>query len=97
MSEKVKMAGPKLKDKPHFFINQQYPMEIADRRNELFPKMRALRAKERHVKLVNDQLFVDRELVNLRPGPPFHHNFSNRPPPPHNTGPNIPPVQDIYR
>lgn len=92
--EKVKMAGPKLKDKPQFSINQQYPMEIADRRKELFPRMRALRAEGRHVKLVNDQLFVDRELVNPRPGPPFHHN--NRPPPPRNTGPNIPPVQNVY-
>lgn len=92
--EKVKMAGPKLKDKPQFSINQQYPMEIADRRKELFPRMRALRAEGRHVKLVNDQLFVDRELVNPRPGPPFHHN--NRPPPPRNTGPNIPPVQHVY-
>jgi len=95
--EKVKMSGPKLKDKPQFSINQQYPIEIADRRKELFPRMRALRAEGRHVKLVNDQLFVDRELVNPRPGPPFHHNFNNRPPPPLNTGPNIPPVQDVYR
>jgi len=39
--EKVK----KLKDKPQFSINQQYPMEIVDRRRELFPKMRALRAE----------------------------------------------------
>ena len=95
--EKMKMAGPKLKEKPQFFINQQYPMEIADRRMELFPKIRALRAEGRHVKLVNDQLFVDCELVNPRPGPTFHHNFNNRPPPPLNTGPNIPPVQDVYR
>ena len=73
------MAGPKLTDKPQFSINQQYPMEIADRRKKLFPKMRALRAKGRHVKLANDQLFVNHELVNPRPGPPFHHNFSNRP------------------
>ena len=55
----------KLKVKPQFSINQQYPMEIADRRKELFPKMRALRAEGRHVKLVNDQLFVDREHVPL--------------------------------
>jgi 4-hydroxy-3-methylbut-2-enyl diphosphate reductase IspH len=31
----------KLKVKPQFSINQQYPMEIADRRKEPFPKMRA--------------------------------------------------------
>jgi hypothetical protein len=55
----------KLKVKPQFSINQQYPMEIADWRKELFPKLRALRAEGRHVKLVNDQLFVDREHVPL--------------------------------
>jgi hypothetical protein len=32
--EKVKMAGPKLKEKSQFSIKQQYPMEIADRRKE---------------------------------------------------------------
>ena len=60
-------------------------MEIADRRKEPFPKMRALRAEGRHVKLVNDQLFVDREHVpvfittlttlhrhHLTPAPIYH-------------------------
>jgi len=81
----------KLKVKPQFSINQQYPMEIADRRKELFPKMRALRAEGRHVKLVNEQLSVDREHV------PLFITTNNRPPPPLNSGPNIPPVQDVYR
>jgi hypothetical protein len=58
------MVGPKLTDKPQFSINQHYPMEVADRRKKLFQKMRALRAKGRHVKLVNDQLFVNHEATH---------------------------------
>ncbi|CAC5372262.1 unnamed protein product [Mytilus coruscus] len=66
-------AASKLKNKPHFFIYQQYPREINDRRKKLIPKMKEFKRQRRHAKLVYDKLLVDGEVYN--------HEAHREPPP----------------
>ena len=50
---------PKLKDRPQYSVSQQYPVEISDRRKQLYPKMRELQRQGRRANIVYDILIVD--------------------------------------
>jgi hypothetical protein len=57
--ETVRKAAPKLKDRPQYSVSQQYPVEISDRRKQLYPKMRELQRQGRRANIVYDILIVD--------------------------------------
>ena len=62
--EMVFGLGPKLKGK-HFGINQQYPVEIVDRRKALLPIFKEEKKDKKEkgrVRLVADKLYIDGEL-----------------------------------
>ncbi|XP_069105844.1 uncharacterized protein [Argopecten irradians] len=45
-----------------FYINEQFPTEIEEKRRELYPKLKELRREGHRVKLVRDKLIVDGHL-----------------------------------
>ncbi|XP_021365508.1 uncharacterized protein LOC110458221 [Mizuhopecten yessoensis] len=47
-----------------FYINEQFPTEIQQRRRELGPTVRDLRGKGKNVRLVRDKLIVDGRLYD---------------------------------
>ncbi|KAK3104173.1 hypothetical protein FSP39_025034 [Pinctada imbricata] len=65
----VKNAARKLKGKP-YWITEQYPQEIEDRRRRLYPIAKAERKKSSRVSLVRDRLYVNGQLVDV-PNEPF--------------------------
>jgi hypothetical protein len=60
--EKVRRASPVLK-KRSFYINEQFPKDVGDRRKSLLPKLREARATNKKAWLSYDKLFVDGKLV----------------------------------
>ena len=55
----IKVVPESLRGKNHYKVYQQYPLDIAERRKELYPKLREYRRQERRAKIVVDQLYVD--------------------------------------
>jgi hypothetical protein len=45
-----------------FWINEQFPKEINDRRKDLIPIMKEARQKSQTVRLVKDKLFINGKL-----------------------------------
>ncbi|XP_071168016.1 uncharacterized protein [Mytilus edulis] len=76
--ERVKKVVPqKLKLKPKFTVNQQYPTEISNRRQKLLPKLKELHRRNIRASLVYDQIFVDGqpfEPAREEPRNPIHSN-----------------------
>lgn len=60
----VKRAGKYLRGK-NFGVNEQFPMEIEQRRKQLYPIMKEEKRKKSKVVLVRDRLYVNDELVRL--------------------------------
>lgn len=60
----VKRAGKHLRGKP-FGVNEQFPIEIEQRRKQLYPIMKEEKRKQSKVVLVRDRLYVNDELVRL--------------------------------
>ncbi|KAK3101321.1 hypothetical protein FSP39_002677 [Pinctada imbricata] len=58
----VKVAAKRLKGKK-FWINEQYPPEIEERRRKLYPIAKQERMKKSKVVLVRDKLYVNGKLV----------------------------------
>lgn len=58
--ERVRKVVPvKLKEKTRYTVNQQYPTEIINRRQNLYPKMKELQRRGMRASLVYDQIFVN--------------------------------------
>jgi hypothetical protein len=58
--ERVRKVVPvKLKEKTRYTVNQQYPTEIINRRQNLYPKMKELQRRGMGASLVYDQIFVN--------------------------------------
>ena len=58
--ERVRKVVPvKLKEKTRYTVNQQYPTEIINRRQNLYPKMKDLQRRGMRASLVYDQIFVN--------------------------------------
>ncbi|CAG2208234.1 unnamed protein product [Mytilus edulis] len=61
--ERVRKSVPnKLKSKPQFSVNQQYPTEISNRRKALIPKLKELQRRDKHIPL--ERYSQDRGRVN---------------------------------
>ena len=58
----LKAAPEKLKDKPNYSVNQQYPTEVVNRRRQLIPIMKEARRREQRANLVVDKLYIDGRL-----------------------------------
>jgi hypothetical protein len=54
-----KIVPVKLKEKTRYTLNQQYPTEIINRRQNLYPKMKELQRRGMRASLVYDQIFVN--------------------------------------
>ncbi|CAC5425438.1 unnamed protein product [Mytilus coruscus] len=76
--ERVKKVVPqKLKHKPRFTINQQYPTEISNRRQKLFPKLKELHRSNIRASLVYDQIIINGQPYDPtreEPYIPIHNN-----------------------
>jgi len=70
--ERVRKVVPeKLKEKTRYTVNQQYPTEIINRRQNLYPKMKELQRRGMRASLVCDQIFVNgRPYDETRDEPP---------------------------
>ena len=55
----IKAVPENLRGNNYYTVYQQYPRDIADRRKELYPKLREYRRQRRRAKIVVDQLYVD--------------------------------------
>ncbi|XP_069108221.1 uncharacterized protein [Argopecten irradians] len=69
----LKAAPEKLRNKPEYSIQLQYPTEISDRRSALYPVMKEFRRKGDRAKIVYDTLYV-----NDRPYYPPEHPRKQR-------------------
>lgn len=59
-----KNTAQKLKE-THDWVNEQFPLEIENRRKKLYPvKRQAKKDKKNHVNLVRNTLFIDGEKCN---------------------------------
>ncbi|CAG2236170.1 unnamed protein product [Mytilus edulis] len=56
---KVLEAGPKLKEKPQFGMNLQFPIEIEERRRKLYPVMKDAKRNGKRVSLIRDKLIIE--------------------------------------
>ncbi|CAG2236184.1 unnamed protein product [Mytilus edulis] len=56
---KVLEAGPKLKQKPQFGMNLQFPIEIEERRRKLYPVMKEAKRNGKRVSLIRDKLIIE--------------------------------------
>ena len=56
-----------LKSKERFYVDQQYPTEIGDRRRALFPDLKYLQRQGVRAKLVYDQIYVDGRPYERQP------------------------------
>ncbi|CAC5396630.1 unnamed protein product [Mytilus coruscus] len=76
--ERVKKVVPqKLKLKPRFTVNQQYPTEISNRRQKLFPKLKELHRRNIRASFVYDQIIVNGQPYDPtreEPHIPIHNN-----------------------
>ena len=70
--ERVRKVVPeKFKEKTRYTVNQQYPMEIINRRQNLYPKMKEIQKRGMRASLVYDQIFVNgRPYDETRDEPP---------------------------
>jgi hypothetical protein len=67
----TKTTNVKLKEKTRYTVNQQYPMEIINRRQNLYPKMKEIQKRGMRASLVYDQIFVNgRPYEETRDEPP---------------------------
>lgn len=62
--EMIRRASPALK-KTRYYINEQFPKEVADRRKALLPKLREARAADKKAWFSYDKLFIDGKQVRL--------------------------------
>ena len=60
--EHVRRLAPRRLKGSRYWINEQYPAEIEERRKKLYPVMRQARADNRRVKLVRDVLYIDGDV-----------------------------------
>ncbi|CAC5372921.1 unnamed protein product [Mytilus coruscus] len=60
----VKHAGKTLNG-THYGVNQQFPVEIEEKRRKLYPIMKAERRNRSKVVLIRDKLYVNDELVSV--------------------------------
>lgn len=79
--ERVRKSVPnKLKTKPQFSVNQQYPTEISNRRKALIPKLKELQRRGTKASLIYDQIMVDGQPYNPsrdEPPNPIHNGRGN--------------------
>ena len=61
---RVKRAGRNLRG-TSYGMNEQFPVEVEERRKKLYPIAKAERRKGKKVVLVRDKLFVENEAVDL--------------------------------
>ncbi|KAK3107397.1 hypothetical protein FSP39_002575 [Pinctada imbricata] len=57
--ELVRRQAPKTLKGTGFYVQEQFPVEVEQRRKSLFPVMRDARRRHRKVKLVRDRLYID--------------------------------------
>ena len=62
--ELVRRQSTALKGTP-FYVNEQFPKEVADKRKRLYPKMKAARAEGRKAWISFDTLYVDGRVVKV--------------------------------
>ncbi|CAC5381880.1 unnamed protein product [Mytilus coruscus] len=79
--ERVRKSVPnKLKSKPQFSVNQQYPTEISNRRKALIPKLKDFQRRGTKASLIYDQIIVDGQPYNPsreEPPNPIHNARGN--------------------
>ncbi|CAC5393522.1 unnamed protein product [Mytilus coruscus] len=63
---KVLEAGPKLKEKPQFGMNLQFPIEIEERRRKLYPVMKEAKRNGKRVSLIRDKLIIEGKVYNSK-------------------------------
>lgn len=63
---KVLEAGPKLKEKPQFGMNLQFPIEIEERRRKLYPVMKDAKRNGKRVSLIRDKLIIEGKVYNSK-------------------------------
>ncbi|XP_063442600.1 uncharacterized protein LOC134722897 [Mytilus trossulus] len=63
---KVLEAGPKLKEKPQFGMNLQFPIELEERRRKLYPVMKDAKRNGKRVSLIRDKLIIDGKVYNSK-------------------------------
>ncbi|CAC5406155.1 unnamed protein product [Mytilus coruscus] len=68
-------AIQKLKNKKQFFVHEQYPIEIIERRRELVPILKDARTKGHEAVLKEDRLYIDKKRF-------YPRTSSQHPPPP---------------
>lgn len=76
----VKKAGYKLQG-TQFGVNEQFPLEIEQKRRRLYPIMKEEKKKKSKVVLIRDKLYVNDELVNPDdyPREPHQNQSTTRP------------------
>lgn len=57
--ELVRKQAPKTLKGTNFYVQEQFPVEIDQRRRALFPVMREARRRNQRVRLMRDRLFID--------------------------------------
>jgi hypothetical protein len=60
--EYIRTHAAKYLHRTNVWVNKQYPLEIKERRNKLYPVLRQARKDRRKVKLVRDVLYIDGEV-----------------------------------
>lgn len=61
--ETVRRLRVKLND-TQFYINEQFPREIVEKRKLLFPKLKAAKRENKKAWIVYDKLYIDGKMVN---------------------------------
>ncbi|CAC5368234.1 unnamed protein product [Mytilus coruscus] len=81
----LEAAKNKLKQKPEYYVHEQFPVEIIERRRKLIPILKDAREKGPEAVLVEDKLFIDKRRFIPR-------QFVPQMNPQHQLGPPQPPT-----
>ena len=73
---RVKRAARNLKDTP-YYVSEQFPPEIEEKRKLLYPIAKAERKKKSKVTLVRDKLYVNGQEVVVNPDSTYTHIAAN--------------------
>ncbi|XP_071142090.1 uncharacterized protein [Mytilus edulis] len=81
-----------LKQKPQYYVHEQFPVEIIERRRELIPILKDAREKGHEAVLVEDKLFINKRRFDPRQCLQINPQHQQRPrQPPTDHGPQQPP------
>ncbi|CAG2199419.1 unnamed protein product [Mytilus edulis] len=89
----LEAAKKELKQKPQYYVHEQFPVEIIERRRELIPILKDAREKGHEAVLVEDKLFINKRRFDPRQCVPQINQQHQQGPrqPPSDHGPQQPP------